>query len=171
VKRVFVLSMLVALTAGAAAVQAGQGGNCSPEGTWYGYNTGGDVWIVTITRSGPKSYTTVMDYGPNNVFVPPEVIGYSDWRGELVKTGPKQYDWTTMALWRGDETAMPPFAMGYCPWTAEFTGCDSWQGEGFCDFYGFLTPEADPFEDGFPIFQGEPAQAFFKRMPMTYPTP
>jgi len=61
--------------------------------------------------------------------------------------------------------------MGYCPWTAEFTGCDSWQGEGFCNFYGFLTPEDDPFEDGFPIFQGEPAQAFFKRMPMTYPTP
>ena len=60
--------MLVALAIGATGLQAGQGGNCSPEGTWYGYNTFGYLWIITITRSGPDSYTTVMDNGANLLF-------------------------------------------------------------------------------------------------------
>lgn len=166
-KRLSLAMIAVVLVFAAAGAQAGMSGNCSPEGTWYGHNDAGDVWIVTITRSGPSSFTTVMDYGAN-VWDPVLVLAGTDWRGEFVKTGPQSYDWTTMALLRGKPGA-PPFALGFCPLTAEFTDCDSWQGEGSCTFYAFLDHDADPFEEGFPILFGDPLQAFFKRMPMSYP--
>ena len=167
-KRLVSTILVLGLLLGAGSLEAGQGGKCSPEGTWYGHNDGGEAWIVTITRSGPSSFTTVMDYGAN--VLDSVVVASTDWRGEFVKTGPKSYDWTTMALLRGDPNApVPPFALGFCPLTAEFTGCDSWQGEGTCAFYGFLAYDADPFEENFPIPFGGPLQASFKRMPMSYP--
>lgn len=139
------------------------------EGTWYAYNDEGAVWIVTVTRSGPSSFTTVMDNGVN--LLDPVVAQATDWRGEFLKTEPGKYDWTTMAFLRGNELAPVPFALGLCPLTAEFTGCDSWQGAGTCAFYGFLFPDDDPFEDGFFLFEGQPLEAIFKRMPMAFPTP
>ena len=173
-KKVILAAVLAALAFGAVGAHAGQGGNCSPEGTWYGYNTLGNLWIVTISRSGPQSFTTVMDNGVNLLF--PGTTQSTDWRGEFVKTGPRQFDWTTMAYWRaeeGDGAPFSPFAfvLGLCPLTAEFTGCDSFQGEGVCDVYGFFTIEQDPFEEGIPLGEGTPLQGSFKRMPMTYPIP
>jgi len=79
-KNVLVAAIVVGLALGTAVAQAGQGGNCSPDGTWYGYNTGGYLWIITITRSGPNSYTTVMDNGANLLF--PGIAQDTDWRGE-----------------------------------------------------------------------------------------
>jgi hypothetical protein len=153
------------LTLGAAGAMAGQGGNCSPEGTWYGYNDQGYVWIVTISRSGPSSFTTVMDWGAN--LNEPWMAGSTDWRGEMVKTGPRSYEWTTMALYStGDPTL--PFVLGLCPVTAEFTSCDSWEGAGTCSYYGYSSPEQDPFEVGIWVGDG-PVHAFFNRMPMSYP--
>jgi hypothetical protein len=169
-KKALVLSMLAALAVGVAAAQAGQGGNCSPEGTWYGYNTSGLLWIITITRSGPNSYTTVMDNGANLLL--PGIAQDTDWRCEFVKTGSGQYDWTTMAYWRADDSgAFPPFVLGLSPLTAEFDGCDSWQGEGICDLYGFFDVSEDPFETGLYLGSSSPLVAFLKRMPMTFPTP
>jgi hypothetical protein len=159
--------ILTVLTFGAASAMAGQGGHCSPEGTWYGYNDNGYVWIVTISRSGPQSFTTVMDWGANLDESP--VAQSTDWRGEMVKKSRHHgYDWTTMALLRGEEGGPIPFALGYCPLTAQFTGCDSWEGEGTCSYYAFFSPEQDPFEDGV-LVDGGPVHAFFKRMPMSYP--
>ena len=150
-----------------AAAYPGQGGNCSPEGTWYGNNTEGSLWIVTISRSGPNSYTTVMDTGANP---PLEGVSLStDWRGEMVKTGAGTYDWTTMAQLRTVEGFPFPLGLGFCPLTAEITGCDSWQGEGICSFYGFFSHDQDPFEEGFLFLESEPFEAFARRMPMTYP--
>ena len=168
-KKVILAAVLAALAFGAVGAHAGQGGNCSPEGTWYGTNSDGALWIVTITRSGPNSYTTVMDDGAN-VF-DPVVTHATDWRGEFVKTGPGAYDWTTMQLLRTVEGFTFPFGLGLCPLTAEFTGCDSWEGEGVCSFYGFFSQEQDPFEEGFLFLEAPPLHASFKRMPMVYPTP
>ena len=97
----------------------------------------------------------------------PSAENGTGWRGEFVKTGPKSYDWTTMALAVGGEGFPFPFALGFCPWTAEFTGCDSWQGEGICSYYGFFSFDQDPFEEGILLFDDTPGQAFFERMPMT----
>jgi len=166
-QRLLCATILVALTFGAASAMAGQGGNCSPEGTWYGYNDSGHVWIVTISRSGPQSFTTVMDWGAN--LDQPPVAQSTDWRGEMVKTGPHSYDWTTMALLRGEEGFPFPFALGYGPFTAEFTGCDSWEGAGIASYYGFSSNEQDPFEVGAWLQDGTPVHAFFRRMPMSYP--
>ena len=169
-KRACVLAIMVVLAVGAATVQAGQSGNCSPEGTWYGYNTFGDLWIITISRSGPNSYTTVMDDGANLLF--PGVAQSTDWRGEFVKTGPGAYDWTTMAYWRADDSgAFPPFVLGLCPLTAQFDGCNSWQGQGVCDLYGFFDVSEDPFETGSYLGSSDSLVANLKRMPMNYPTP
>ena len=168
-KRLVAGIFVLVVALGSVGAMAGESGNCSPEGTWYGYNDQGAVWIVTITRSGPDSFTTVMDNEAN--LLEPVVSQVTDWRGEFVRTGPGEYDWTTMALMRGNELAPVPFALGLCPLTAEFTGCDSWQGGGTCEFYGFFDPGDDPFEDSFFLFEGEPLQAFFKRMPMSFPAP
>lgn len=177
-KRMIVVMMVAALVAGGAAVQAAQddqsgrgerGGRCSPEGTWYGYNSEGNLWIVTISRSGPKSFTTVMDNGANLLF--PGAAQSTDWRGEFVRSGPWQYAWTTMAYWRAeDDSGFPPFVLGFCPLTAEFDDCDSFQGGGICDLYGIFDVTEDPFETGLYLgSSSEPLFATFKRMPMTYP--
>jgi len=165
-RRAICAAILAALTFGASSALAGQGGNCSPEGTWYGYNDEGFVWIVTISRSGPNSFTTVMDWGAN--LNEPWMAGSTDWRGELVKTGPRSYDWTTMALYSTNEPTIP-FVLGYGPFTAEFTGCDSFTGAGSSSFYGFLSYDQDPFEVGILVGEGEPINGYFRRMPMTYP--
>ncbi len=151
---------LLASPAGNAGVQ----GNCSPEGTWYGYNTLGDVWIVTITRSGPQSFTTVMDYGANQVL--PPAVSSTDWRGEFQRTGTTSYDWTTISILRAEESFPFEFALGICPLTAEFTSCDSWQGAGECEFRGFNHGQ-DPFTEGVPLpVETEPLEALFWRMPL-----
>jgi len=163
---IFVLGLVLCI----GTAQAGQGGNCSPEGTWYGDNTFGAQWIVTITRSGPNTYTTVMDEpGP-----PWEGATHdTDWRGELVKTGPHQYAWTTMAYALaevGGPWSPFEFLLGHCPLTAEFTSCDSWEGSGICDFYGYFLGQ-DSFEEAIYVLSLEELQASFKRMPMTFPVP
>ena len=151
------------------SADAGQGGNCSPEGTWYGYNDEGLVWIVNINRSGPRSFTTVMDSGV--IPVGPPVTSSTDWRGEFVKKGARTYRWTTMAYLAAEVSSTQPFpfVLGLCPLTAEFTSCDSWEGTGSCSFYGFLDHDDDPFEEGFFLFSNPPLQASFKRMPMSFP--
>ena len=167
-RRMLFSTLLVVLALTAASVQAGQGGQCSPEGTWYGYNSEDALWIVTITRSGPKSFTTVMDVG---TYPPiPTIAASTDWRGEFVKTGPGEYDWTTMAYYRGDETSSIPYYLGFCPLSAQLIDCDSWWGSGACQIYGFFTPDQDPFEEGFLLQTNDPLEAFFQRMPMTYPS-
>jgi len=89
-----------------------------------------------------------------------------------VKTGPGQYDWTTMAYWRAEESSgFPPLVLGFCPLTAEFDGCDAWYGGGVCDLYGFFEVSEDPFETGLPLGSGSPLTAFLQRMPMSYPVP
>jgi len=168
-KRLILVAVVVGLMFGGTSVFAGQSGKCSPEGTWYGYNTIGGLWIVTISRSGPQSYTTVMDWGPNLPMSESYgAIAAADWRGEMVKTGPKEYAWTTMSYWvYGPEG---PYSLGYCPLRAEFTSCDSWQGSGDCHWYDFGNFWDDPFVGGDPI-PGGSLEAFFQRMPMTYPVP
>jgi hypothetical protein len=154
----------------APSADAKKASNCSPEGTWYGYNDEGLVWIVTISKSGPKSYTTVMDNSINPI--DPALTASTDWRGEFVKSGPRTYKWTTMAFW-SVKTAPDqpiPFGLGLWPLTARFTSCNSWEGTGECSFYGFFNHDADPFKDGFLLFSNPPLQALFKRMPMTFPT-
>ena len=167
-KRVLITMIVAALAFGAAVAQAGQGGNCSPEGTWYGDNNWGYIWIVTISRSGPKSFTTVMDNGANPLSE--DLEQSTDWRGELVKTGPHEYDWTTMAYWRVVAGAYGPFplVLGLCPASAEFTSCDSWQAAGYCEIYGYF-PGDDPFADGIYLGTEDGLLAQFKRMPMSFP--
>ena len=151
--------------------QAGQGGNCSPEGTWYGNNDHGNEWIVTIDRSGPTRFTCVMDYGVN--LLGQDVLQQTDYRGDFIKTGPNQFNWTTMAYGRTVEGGVwdPfPFLLALCPLTAEFTGCDSFEGEGSCDIYGYFAGQ-DPFEEGVFLLNGGELKASFKRMPMTFPVP
>jgi hypothetical protein len=111
-----------------------------------------------------------MDFGANPL--DPALIGSTDWRGEFVKSGPRTYDWTTMAFLSAHVTPEQPFpfAIGLCPLSAEFTSCDSWEGTGQCSFYGVFSHDSDPFEDGYFLFSNPPLHAFFKRMPMTYPT-
>lgn len=164
---IFVLGLMLCI----GSAQAGMGGNCSPEGTWYGNNDAGNEWIVTIDRSGPTSFTCVMDYGVNLPFE--GVMQQTDYRGEFVKTGPHQFDWTTMAYGLPEPGGIwDPFdyLLALCPLTAEFTDCDSFEGGGVCEVYGFFAGQ-DPFEEGVFLLAVDELQASFKRMPMTFPVP
>lgn len=139
--------------------------NCSLKGTWYGYNTHGAVWIVTITRSGPGTYSIEMDSGANPVYA--GTTGGTNFRGELVKTGAKKYDFTTMAFFPIEEGFGIPYTLGYCPLTAKKTGCHTWEGKGVCaPARGFFHGQ-DPFVDGFPVVEGEGRlKVYFRRMPV-----
>jgi len=66
---------------------------------------------------------------------------------------------------------LPPLVLSFCPFKAKFTGCDSWEAEGACSFYGYSSEEEDPFEVGFLLFETGMLQNLFKRMPMTFPSP
>ena len=145
-----------------------KGENCSLKGTWYGYNTQGAVWIVTITRSGPGTYSIDMDAGANPTI--PATTGNTNWRGELVKTGAKKYDFTTMAIFPVEEGLAVPYALSYCPLTAKKTGCHTWEGKGTClPVRGFFHGQ-DPYEDGFEVAESEGRlKVYFRRMPVSFP--
>ena len=160
------LLALLLVSAPAAAGGRGAGAEpCSLRGTWYGYNNIGNVWILTISRSGPDRYSVVMDSGVNQLF--PGTTASTNARGELVKTGRRSYAWTTMFYVALDETYEGiPYGLIYAPLEAKMTSCDTFKGKGAVELYGFFHGQ-DPLVEGIPFGPGETIKAFFRRMPMT----
>ncbi len=157
------------------------GGACKIEGTWYGFNTFGEVYLHTINRTGAKSYTAVAQ-GPT--FPVPFfdfVIGKSDgFHGELTRTRRNEFDATWLIVDWIDPTYdfdTDPFFSGagcgsgwglmalavFGPVT--MPTCDAWTATFDLEFiaYNFGT---DPFSGGCSLGNPfGPGQGFYQRLP------
>ena len=175
------LAVLGMLLAAPVLSQAPEGGACEIQGTWYGFNTFGEPYLQTITRTGAKSYTAVAQGPPLPVPFFDFVIGKSTgFHGELIRTGLNQFDaswliidwidptydfdtdfffggagcgagWSLMALAVFGPITMP--------------ACDAWTANFDLEFiaYNFGT---DPFADGCSLGNPfGPGQGFYQRLP------
>jgi hypothetical protein len=94
-KRVLLVSMLVALTAGAAAVQARQGGNCWFEGAWIGEVEGGGSWLAINNHKTPNSGTISLQfYDIPASLIDPAAEQFGETVGVFERTGPRTFDYT-----------------------------------------------------------------------------
>ena len=164
-----------------ATLEAKVAPTCKIEGTWYGFNTVGEAYIISFNRTGGRTYTAIgqapLSPAAFFSFITGEFPGT---QGELLRKGRHRFDSSWMAIsWVDpayDFDTDPFFGSAGCGsgWdlmALDIWGpltmptCDSWTATFDADFivYSFGT---DPFEDGCRL--GNPfgqAEAFYQRVP------
>ena len=148
--------MLIPSTLGA------NGSPCSLEGTWYGFNSLGGDYVMTIARTGAKSYSAwlVSPSGPAH--------------GEFVRQPGGEFKTTWMGYSEGPNFGYPPgtMVMYYMYGDAAMDGCDLWTATTDWDVYLFNQEvQEDPFVDALYQFSLPDVELTYKRMPMEFPTP
>ena len=164
-----------------ATLEAKGAPTCKIEGTWYGFNTFGETYIITINRTGGRTYTAI---GQAPITPAPFfdfVIGdFPATQGELLRSGRNNF----AASWMGiswvdpsyDFDSDPNFGGAGCgagwdlmalavrgPLT--MPSCDSWTGSFDLEFIVYALG-TDPFTDG--CSMGNPfggGQGFYQRLP------
>ena len=169
----------VVLSAGAAdaakvreeklRVEKGKAQGCSIKGTWYGFNALGEAFLITITKTGSKTYSGIGQapaLPPDPTFYPGVVAGFYGTQGDLTKAGPNRYDTTWMNIWRLDPEQWMGFDMGAIVSYGEIQmpDCDTWQASFRFEAIGYNFGE-DPFEAGVLLDSGGPFTALYKRLP------
>jgi len=178
---VIVAVVAMVLSTAPAWSQAEVGRTCKIEGTWYGFNTFGEAYIITFNRTGGRTYTAVgqAPLAPAAFFS--FIMGeFPGIQGELLRHGRNRFDSSWMAIsWVDpayDFDTDPYFGGAGCGsgWdlmALEVWGpmtmptCDTWTATFDADFivYSFGTdPLADGCRMGNPFGQGE---AFYHRVP------
>ena len=156
-------------------------GACKIEGTWVGFNTFVETFVMTINRTGAKSYTAVgqapIAPAPFFEFVIGEFPGV---QGDLYRTGLNRFDSSWIVVNWIDPTydfdADALFGEAECGagWdlmaiavsgSMTMPTCDTWAATFDAEFivYSFGT---DPFQDG--CNMGNPfgtAEALYQRLP------
>jgi len=138
------------------------GSPCSLEGTWYGTNTLGADYIMTIARTGARSYSAVLvsESGPAH--------------GEFVRKGHRFFKTTWMGYGNGPDFGYPEGTkvMYYMHGEGRMDGCDAWTATTDWDIYLFNAGvEEDPFNDGVYEFTIPGVVLTYKRMPMMFQAP
>ena len=175
------LAVLGVLLVVPGMLQAEDVERCKIEGTWYGFNTAGEVFVQTIHRTGAKTYTAVAQGPMAAIPVFAFTTGaFNGFHGDLVRTGFNEYDATWLIIDRIDATydfdADPYFGGAGCGagWDlmalvvfgpVTMPTCDDWTTTYDLDFivYSFGT---DPFVAG--CSMGNPfgsGQGFHQRLP------
>ena len=138
------------------------GSPCSLEGTWYGFNSVGGDYVMTIARTGAKSYSAWL------------VSGSGPAHGEFVRQPGGGYNTTWMGYADGPVFGYPEgtIVMYYMYGAGDMEGCDLWQATTDWDIYVFDAGEQeDPFIDGEYEFSFPGVELTYKRMPMEFPSP
>jgi hypothetical protein len=174
-----ILSILILVLPGSS--EAENRGTCRIEGTWYGFNTFGETYIISFNRTGAKTYTAVgqAPLAPAQFFS--FITGeFPATQGELFKTGRNKYDTSWMATswidpsydfdtdenFSGAGCGSGWDLMALAVWgPLRMPTCDSWTAVFDLNWivYQFGT---DPFEDG--CHMGNPfgqGQGFYQRLP------
>jgi hypothetical protein len=165
---------LLVLLPGAAQLQdqAASKRACHPEGTWFGANTSGDTYLVDFVSVGGGRYSAVSDgWNPYALYI----LEKTDFRGELVRTGPRSFWFRQLAIYEFDPdlVPLPPglYLMGAeGPVTMSGSSCDHFDmvfdvvGLYFWNPFDpdFVRPV--PFVDEFD-FPVPPGVASYDRMP------
>lgn len=139
-------------------------GPCTIEGTWYGFNSLGEVFVITITRTGAKTYSAVglQPEIPPSAF--PGLISSHSIQGDLTKKGARTFESSWMAIW-----ALDPEIWGYglgnltASGEVTLTSCDTWEATFTTDILGFDLGD-DAFE-GEELVTFPPYVAFYQRLP------
>jgi hypothetical protein len=167
---IFVAAFAVLVTL-PGALQAKGAGSCKIEGTWYGSNGLGDAFVITITRTGPKTYSAVGQSPalPPDPDVTPGVIApFFGVQGDLVRTGRSTFDSTWMLIWWVDPEIYGYQLMAIVPFgEVVLSSCDSFEAVFGTDVFLYNFGQ-DPFEDGVLVNSLEPYGAAYKRLP-SYP--
>ena len=140
-----------------------KGSPCSLEGTWYGFNTAGGDYVMTIVRTGAKSYSAWIVAGPG-----------SPAHGEFVRQPGGGFKNTWMGYADGPVFGYPADkkVMYYMHGEASMEGCDLWTATLDWDIYLFNPGiREDPFVDGEYQTLIPGIELTYKRMPMEYPAP
>lgn len=174
-----VLGVLTILAPG--SLEAKSAPTCKIEGTWYGFNTFGETYVITFNRTGGRSYTAIgqAPLNPNPFFT--FVTGdFPATQGELVRHGRNRFDASWMAIsWVDpsyDFDGDPYFGSAGCgsgwdlmalaiwgPLT--MPTCDTWTASFDADFIVYSLG-TDPFADGCSMGNPfGPGEGFYQRLP------
>lgn len=123
---------------------------CSPEGTWFGSNSLGQDYLITLTPAGGGSFLAVAESLPDPNFC----YQSTGFRGELVRTGARSY-WLRQILLC--DSAVPGLP-GLLLWAVEgevvMTSCDHFDATldsvGAYFWGSGAVPFVDPFDVPFP---------------------
>jgi hypothetical protein len=138
------------------------GSPCSLEGTWYGSNTLGGDYVMTIARTGARSYSALL------------VSGSGPAHGEFVRKGHPFFKTTWMGYADGFDFGFPEGTkvMYYMHGEGHMVGCDTWTATTDWDVYLFNPGvEEDPFQDGVYQYTIPGVVLTYRQMPMTFPAP
>ena len=141
-----ILAIACVLAMAPAPAEAG----CGLDGIWYGNNSLGGDFVLTITKTGGGRHTAA---GTN-----PEGTG----QGEFVFKRAGEYETTWLAyIDNGDGTWLAFYMYG----NVEMTSCDTWTAQTTWDLYVFEPGEfQDPFVDGIQLPSVE-VELNYRRMP------
>lgn len=149
-RRLCLVLMIGCLLAAVPDVAGAKRNDCKLDGVWYGFNTYGHDFVMTITKSEGGHYTAVV--------INPETDG----QGEFVFKRRGEYETSWMTYFdNGDGTWTAVYMRG----DVEMTGCDSWKALMDWELYVF-TPGIgqDPF-DGFQLPTLEGIELHYRRLP------
>lgn len=139
-------------------------GPCTIEGTWYGFNSLEEVFVITITRTGAKTYSAVglQPEVPLTSF--PGLISSHSIQGDLTKNGPGTFDSSWMAIWALDSEIWG-YGLGNLTARGEvtLTSCNTWEATFTTDILGFDLG-GDAFE-GEVLATFPPYVAYYQRLP------
>jgi hypothetical protein len=165
------VALAVVLSAGVANAEKPReenlgGKGCSIEGTWHGYNEEGQSFVMTITRTGPETFSAVGQSPVVSPVFPGVLAVFNGVQGDLTRTGPGEFDSTWMAIWLLDPDAWGELDRGAIVSYGEITmpDCDTWEATFYSDAIAYSFGQ-NPFEDGFVVDSTGPTAAYYKRLP------
>jgi len=97
--------ILFVLLVSVPCVAQGFGNSCDVTGTWYGGSEYQYLWTFTPMAAG--RYYSITQPGFDNR--PFGYVAWTNWTGEIVKTGARTYDSSGMSYWIWDQAAAEAF--------------------------------------------------------------
>jgi hypothetical protein len=164
-KRGFLVLTFVAAALLLPGALSANGDPCSLEGTWYGSNTYGGDYVMTIARTGAGSYSAVL------------VAGGDGAHGEFLRQpghGGRAYDTTWLGYGDGPDYGYPEGfkLMFYMHGEASQSGCDLWRATTDWDIYLFNAGvQEDPFAEAEYLFTLPGIELTYRRLPLGFQPP
>jgi hypothetical protein len=154
-KRIYFGLVLVGLLLAVPGTADAKNNSCKLDGLWYGFNTAGEDFVMTITNTGGRKYTALVINPTANA------------QGEFIFKRRGKYETTWLAYADGLPYGFPGKMLAvYMTGEMEMTGCDSWVA--ITDWYVYaFNPGVgeDPFVDGDLVNTWPDMELYYKRLP------